>query len=337
MDIANKGIGRKNADPVLGEAEQDLMTLVDLQRFLSEELADSVDISTDFSKSFTPLTDGLGFTATRPKQIDPLHRFPAELPRTFRDEEPPTPPMSSSSPVDDLLEEDVPRRPAPKPSTQALAPTKQARNITRFVDESAVEDLFDSPTESKVTSYSVQENRLKHAIGDRAGTDRMGADKLPRLDTADSPSEPPPLPKVGIVRRAMAALMDQVFVCMLAGVSLVLVMNIVSSSSAPVSGELFKELARSETLKFIVAGYAGLWTLYLVMTVGIVEATFGMWIWGMRIGYGNEQRFIKKVARIGLSLICQAFIFPALVLLFQRDGKNWIDTLSGTQVFRTQS
>lgn len=320
MDIER----RKVSSPLLGDAEQDLMSLVDLQRFLAEELVDSVDITTDFSRSFTPLTDGLGIHSMKIRPAEPLQRFPSELPRILQQESPERP--EPESPIEEFLHESV-NTPINRP--EASRPTQQP--VRRFVDESAVEDEFDDDTAAPAASFRVKDQRLRKALGE------LENQELPELENAKTFTEPPPLPRASLVRRAMSAIMDQVFVWTLAILSVVFVTNVLSSDSTLFSAKMVKELAQPAFVKYIVAGFAALWLAYLTLTIGILEATFGMWIWGMKIHYGSEQRFTKKFARVGLSLLCQVAILPGLLMVFQRDGKNLIDRLSGSQVLRTQS
>jgi|GEM_PF-1388613 len=314
---------RKVSSPLLGDAEQDLMSLVDLQRFLAEELADSVDITTDFSRSFTPLTDGLGIHSMKIRPAEPLQRFPSELPRILQQESPERP--EPESPIEEFLHESVN---APINRSETSRPSQPVR---RFVDESAVEEEFDNDTQAPAASFRVKEQRLRRALGD------IENQALPELENAKTFNEPPPLPKASLLRRTMSAIMDQVFVWTLAILSVVFVTNVLSSDSTLFSAKMVKELVQPAFVKYIVAGFAALWLAYLTLTIGILEATFGMWIWGMRIHYGGEQRFTKKFARVGLSLLCQVAILPGLLMVFQRDGKNLIDKLSGSQVLRTQS
>jgi uncharacterized RDD family membrane protein YckC len=324
MDIER----HKNLDPMLGEAEQDLMTLVDLQRFLADELSESVDFSTDFSKSFTPLSEGLGIHQFKNRSAETLSRFPAELPRVFQQPEfampPPPPPMSA---VEELLQDSRPTR-AASPAVERSAPPKV---VARFVDESAIEEQFNSRSEAPVASFRTQDSRLKQALNGSQDFKRS----LPELESEAEFATPPPLPKVGLLRRSMAALMDQVFVGTLAVLTLIFVTNVLSSGSAPVSGKLLKEFTQPQFAKYLLAGFATLWFGYLSLSVGVLESTFGMWIWGMRINYGREQRFIKKVARVGLSFLFLMPLLPGLILVFQRHGRNLIDSLSGTDVYRT--
>ena len=57
---------RPESPPPEGD-EAELMTLVELQKFLADELASS-DSSATFQRSFLPLTDGLGLESPRARE-----------------------------------------------------------------------------------------------------------------------------------------------------------------------------------------------------------------------------------------------------------------------------
>ncbi|MBY0369444.1 hypothetical protein K2X33_02085, partial [bacterium] len=75
------------------------------------------------------------------------------------------------------------------------------------------------------------------------------------------------------------------------------------------------------------------WFAYLVLSFGFLEMTFGMWVWGLRVGFGQESRFWKKTARVAMGMLFYPLVAPALLLVFRSNGRTLMDTLSQTHVY----
>jgi hypothetical protein len=63
--------------------------------------------------------------------------------------------------------------------------------------------------------------------------------------------------------------------------------------------------------------------------------TFGMWVWGLRVNYGDHRRFWKKLARVVSGLFFYPAIVPTVLLAIRRDGRHLIDGLTQSSVYRT--
>lgn len=146
---------------------------------------------------------------------------------------------------------------------------------------------------------------------------------------------PPPLPKPSSLRRMLGALVDEVFVLSLwylalftTGKLLAETMNLELGRGLVLQSPLF--------LKFAALEFAILWIFYFALCLGVLDMTFGMWVWGVRVAYGKAggSRFFKKLRRILLSLFFYAPIIPLVLLIFRRKGRNLLDVLSGTSLLK---
>lgn len=255
-------------------SEGDLTTLVDLQRFLAEELAQGGEQGVDFSRAFTPLTDGLGIQ-TKPSSA--ATKAPAYT-------------AAPSQPITEF---------------RASQPLEAPRSAARLIVDAELEPM----------SYEEEEVTVAHDF--------------------DLDKNPPPVPAVTRGRRFLAGFVDQCFVFTACLLTLAITSNAMSSEGGDLSARFVKELTnpafvRSAGLEFLV-----IWLGYLTLSLGFLEMTFGMWVWGLRVNYGENGRFWKKLARVFMGMFFYPFVAPTLLLLFQRKGKNLIDGLTHTEIYRS--
>ncbi|NBT58557.1 hypothetical protein EBT16_07210 [bacterium] len=147
---------------------------------------------------------------------------------------------------------------------------------------------------------------------------------------------PPPLPTVSLLKRAASLFLDQVFVQTLWTIALVITSNIFSGFETGLSTGVFKGLSEPLFFRFAVLEFAALWLAYLAISLGIFNMTFGMWVWGIRISYGNqkdENYGLRKLMRILWSFIFYAPLVPSLLLVFRKNDRNLVDALSGSNLY----
>lgn len=149
-------------------------------------------------------------------------------------------------------------------------------------------------------------------------------------------SPPPPLPSVSLIKRASSAFLDQVFVQALWLIALVITSNIFSGFETGLSAGVFRNLSEPLFFRFAILEFAALWLGYLALSLGIFGMTFGMWVWGIRISYGDprdENYGLRKLMRILWSFMFYAPVLPSLLLVFRKNDKNLVDALSGSNLF----
>lgn len=150
---------------------------------------------------------------------------------------------------------------------------------------------------------------------------------------------PPPLPTVSLVKRAASLFLDQVFVQTLWVIALVITSNIFTGFETGLSAEVFQSLSKPLFFRFAVLEFATLWLAYLAISLGIFNMTFGMWVWGIRISYGNQQDEnygMRKLMRILWSFIFYAPLVPSVLLAFRNRERNLLDILSGSNLYLSE-
>lgn len=151
-------------------------------------------------------------------------------------------------------------------------------------------------------------------------------------------SSPPPIPSVSLIRRLLAAILDQVFVLSLFLLALGLTLRLLAGGGFNWTFASIKAFQNSRFIQFAVLEYFTVWFCYLALCIGVLEMTFGMWVWGLRIKYsaqGGVHKFFSKAVRTLLSAIFYAPIIPIVLLVLRRKGRNMVDWLSGTSLYRT--
>ncbi|MFM8268707.1 MAG: RDD family protein [Pseudomonadota bacterium] len=147
---------------------------------------------------------------------------------------------------------------------------------------------------------------------------------------------PPPLPSASLIKRAASLFLDQVFVQTLWMIALVITSNIFSGFETGLSSDVFKSFSEPLFFRFAVLEFATLWLAYLAISLGIFNMTFGMWGGGIRISYGNqkdENYGLRKLMRILWSFLFYAPLVPSLLLVFRKNDRNLVDTLSGSNLY----
>lgn len=159
---------------------------------------------------------------------------------------------------------------------------------------------------------------------------------MPKQDLSPLVSAPPALPSVSLVKRAASLFLDQVFVQTLWIVALVITSNLFSGFETGLSSGVFRGLSEPLFFRFAVLEFATIWLAYLAISLGIFNMTFGMWVWGIRISYGNqkdENYGLRKLMRILWSFAFYAPLIPSLVLVFKKNDRNVLDALSGSNLY----
>ena len=281
--------------------ESSLNSLAELQRFLSEELEDLESTPGNFQRAFRPLTDGLGLES--PKRAEEAVR-PIPLPDTsdlFFDTDPVVvPPALQSSKL------------------QAVPVAAPRQSLERTLESIA--------STAEAASFLAQTAPI--------------APITPAKTKAGDLAVPPPLPHPSLFMRIQAALIDDVFVLTLWVGALVITANLMSGFTTGFSLALVKEFSQPLFLRFAALEFATLWLSYFALCIGILDMTFGMWVWGIRIAYGEDgseddgqSRFAKKGSRIIFSFFFFAPLLPSLLLAFRIRGKNLLDSMSGTALY----
>jgi uncharacterized RDD family membrane protein YckC len=152
---------------------------------------------------------------------------------------------------------------------------------------------------------------------------------------------PPPVPRPSFWRRLFATFVDEIFVLLLCAAAGLITLNIISGSTSYLSLQGLSNLRQPSVGKYLLLEFFTVWLCYFAVCLGLLDMTFGMWVWGVRVGYveGVEGtgRFFAKTVRILLSFFFFAPIVPLFFLIFNRKGKNLIDGLSGTHLYRSLS
>jgi uncharacterized RDD family membrane protein YckC len=132
--------------------------------------------------------------------------------------------------------------------------------------------------------------------------------------------------------------MDQFFVLSLWVLALAITSNFLAGQSEGFSIErLLTSFSNSHFRNFALLEFAAIWFSYLAITVGILEMTFGMWVWGMKIAYGEGMQISKRITRVLFDCLFAPFVLPSALLVFQSKGKNLLDFLSASHLYRTGS
>jgi len=270
----------------------EVLGLLDLQEFLEKELADKTESASDFRKSFTPLTDGLGLNEP-PRKVEPSKK-PIEFLKLQEDFTP------SASAVNEIYEEVKPLPPLP-PLT-GLIKKEEAQ-----VEERSFTQLMSKPQREETTFVAP-----------------------PRPKPL-----PPPMPKVGFFRRMLAGFIDFAFMGVVMGLVLVVTANAVAGVSSDLVFRLSKEIFEPSFVRIFLAEYIVGWFFYWAFCLGFAERSFGMWVWGMKVSFGEgEARGLRKGFRIFTSFIFSLTLLPYMLLVVTFRGRNLVDLISGSQVYR---
>ncbi|MEZ4752304.1 MAG: RDD family protein [Bdellovibrionota bacterium] len=160
------------------------------------------------------------------------------------------------------------------------------------------------------------------------------------IAAAVPPSEllPPPINSPSLVRRVLAGVIDQIFVFTLWLIAMSVTLKLLTGSfvGGVASSAILEE---SRFLQFAVLEFATIWVAYAVFCMGVLDMTFGMWVWGIRVGYMTQSKrtwILRKVLRTIFTFVFYAPILPVIFLVFVgKRGRNLLDALSGTVVYQS--
>jgi len=285
----------------------------DFSQFLNEQLG-TKDSAEDRSKTFFPITNGLGLSS--PERQSPLP------PIRFR------PPPKENEP----LFHDPPE----KKTIRSRSPSIIKKFSTFKNKKKKKKKNKEAPPLSRQARV-ITPPRLPSPV---AHTQKMflRTRTPPPLSTRPIKILPPPVPHPTLPQRIIAAVFDEVFVLSLWGTIMLITVRLVTGNYLSFLSEQSSLFNNSIFINFAIAEFIALWICYLSVGIGVLNMTFGMWVWGIRVGfvgYGKENESNRKFLRVLLSFLFYAPIAPLVFLLFRnRQKRNLLDTLSGTMLYR---
>jgi hypothetical protein len=274
-------------DKIRQEGGTELGAILELQKMIAEELDLSAE-ERSFSRSFTPLTDGLGLESPKKKEF-------------------PTPP-----------------------------PARELSRVVRKTAEMLLEtepEEISEPEEPEVPVAS-EVPEVPDKTGSLASVINTSSSERERV-TEDEVSEPPPMPRPSLWRRTFAAFVDEMFVLSLWVVAVFITLKALDGSVTYFSFTGFQAHHHPMLIKFALLEFSTLWLCYFAVCLGLMDMTFGMWVWGIRIGYLSKKSGINRFFRILLSFMFFAPVFPLILLTVRRHGRNLLDALSGSHLYRS--
>ena len=146
----------------------------------------------------------------------------------------------------------------------------------------------------------------------------------------------------GVLRRAFATLVDMVLLCSLCVAVALPVVRTVDWAALPSNPEEVTQRLGDKAFVARVAGVVGmwiaLWWCYFVVGWGLLGATPGKWLAGLRV-IDHKGRYPIGVSRAVMRLCAYSvssltFGVGHLVMLFRRDRCALHDLLAGTRVVR---
>jgi hypothetical protein len=287
--------------------------LGELQKFLAEELSD-VEGGARLNRSFQPLTDGLG--------LESPNRAPAAVP-------PPIPVVKKAAP------EKAKQKAQPPPEPKPMKPDTISKSDWSLGNALAgTKPIF--PTAPKGPKRHREEVSLNR--NDPRESTNEAAQVFGDTGTDFEMAAPPPMPAPSLLRRALAGFLDELFVLGLWVGSLLITSSFLSGYSGGSLNAVLSNFSHPLFLRFAALEFATVWLCYFAVGIGLLDMTFGMWVWGMRIAYpevSEEAQVIKKVVRIVLSFFFFAPVVPALVLAVRIHGRNLLDWLSSSKVYHS--
>lgn len=289
------------------QTENDLGALLELRELIASEL-DPIGTQNQTDRALKPLTDGLGLDSPKEALV-------------------PSPPksISANDGVKERLETArvVPGASALSPRVSHEVPnaTPQTLDLRRRIEprEKGLAEVI-APKPEREERAALEETPAREFVSDQ-----------------DLAPIPPPLPKTSLVRRMMSGLLDLIFVNSLFVLSFGLTLKLMSNGG-PFNLDQVKTMDSQQMIRFAVLEYSTLWLAYFAIGLGVLDATFGMWVWGLRLNYPRESLgsiLWKKSRRILASVVFFTGLAPLVLLVFRTRGKNLLDLLSGTTVYRT--
>lgn len=273
--------------------------LEDLKRFLADEIGEDAN----FDRAFSPLTDGLGLESPPRKR---------EVPTTIPNA------AALHSPVQ-----------------QPLSPRDVKKGVAAVLSD--VEAPKQPEPKFEFTPAPIVERSMELQRGETVFEEKLPEpDALKVSPDERTPATPPVLPRPGTFRRAMAAILDEVFVLTLFAMTLVATSNLLSAGATGSSAKVIEHLKEPAMLRMASMEFALIWMGYLFVFVGIFGRTFGMWVWNTRISFGNVadsgERAVKRIMRMFWTFVFFAPIVTLPLLWVRVRGRNLLDLLSGTSL-----
>ena len=298
----------------------DVMSLAELQKFLADEITKAG--GSKFDRAFTPITDGLGLESPREQARKAPLTFPTQ-PAALPETKPQAPVIEKRS--DGFGLRDALGVPERTPSDQKLF--DQMRALRTHDSEFAPKH----PSAPKTRLPDAEEPPVDSLLKQTPSVTPIGLEEPTPRSRALTP---PPLEKPSGFRRLQATILDEVFVISIFFFALLISANLFPKTPGGWMARLGNGLNNPIFIRFALLEYTTLWLAYLAIGVGLLDATFGMWVWGLRVSYGNSARLgFRKWLRIVFSFAFMAPIFPLSLLAIRIRGKNLIDKLSSSHLY----
>lgn len=103
--------------------------------------------------------------------------------------------------------------------------------------------------------------------------------------------------------------------------------------------DVLTDFGQPKFQRIAVLEFAAAWFGYLGVSFLIAKRTFGMWVWSIGVSYGDKEEenyTMRKAMRIFWTFLFSAPIIPSAILVIQKNGRNILDVLSGTNVYDAQ-
>lgn len=279
---------------------RDYSVLFELQDFLEKEVKEASPGA--FYRSFVPLTDGLGLESP-----------------------------------DRSIEKTAPQKEVAPPATVQKVDRKPEMSF--LLDEPVFMSHTTPVVVNEPTTSGVPVSDLLSHEGSLTSVMKEPEVVRPQMTQAtESPqvTAPPPIPQPSSLRRTLSAMIDLLFVLTFWAIALVITSNVYNGFSSGFTTNIFKDFANPVFLRFALLEFAAIWVCYFAVCVGLLDLTFGMWVWHIRVSFGHpsESNFwLRKLMRIIWSCFFFAPVAPLLLLAIRRKGKNLLDLLSGTHLY----
>lgn len=291
---------------------KDYSAVFELQDFLEKEVKDASPGA--FYRSFVPLTDGLGLESpTHPPESDPTAVSPASpsFKGTARAEK-----EERKQEMSFLFEQPLGMSDSVNPKVSSMIRSEPERSGVAVGDILQVEGSLSSV----MRSPSVAEQR--------ESTVEQRAEKNAEL--------PPPIPQPSSWRRLLAALIDQLFVFTFWAIAIVITSNVYNGFTGGLTAHILKDFSNPVFLRFALLEFGAIWLCYFAICVGVLDLTFGMWVWNLRVSFGNKDEtnyWLRKLMRVVWSFFFFAPVVTTFLLTIRRKGRNLLDLLSGTHLY----
>lgn len=319
--------------------------LFDLQDFLEKEVQDATPGT--FYRSFVPLTDGLGLES--PKHASTPQETAPPPPPVGRQTSRPAPRVEKRVDINQLFNEEI-----FKDLGEDIPKVSDILNAQKATQSKATGE---APATSGVPVSAILESMVPKAIGHEANlksvispevteTKRPTKKEVPFLEPVATENsaevkgqkniQPPKLPTVNATKRLLSFIVDQIFVLTLWALAIVITSNLQNGFSTGFTMAVLNDFSNPVFQRFAILEFSAIWLTYLAISVGILDLTFGLWVWGLRVSYGSpsdSQYWMRKMMRVIWSFFFLAPIVPSFLLMFRRKGRNLLDVLSGTNLY----